>query len=555
MSRNMPEIDLKSSEIFDLQGYSFDPASLELRDADGEIVALRRQSAEVLAQLLARNGMVVSKEALMAAVWPDVAVTDDSLTQCIADIRKTIGDQEHRIVQTFPRKGYRANAQMSGSDSPSSAPPPAPQQRRAHPSLAVLGLLAIAFLAVTVFLLRPPNEPTDANDVPSIAVLAFDDFSTGDDAGYLSDAIAEGVITELARNKTLLVIARNSSFRYRAEPTDVRRIGEELDVSYVLEGSQQKSGERLRVTVQLIDTETAEHVWSHTYDMSIGDLFVVQDQIIRTVADRVGARIEERPRVESDRERVSALNLFLAGINEHRRDFSAEGTARARALNERAVEVDPDSPYGYIGLAWSYRNDAVFGWNGADREEALSIAERHADTAIDLAPDNPEAHFIRARLHTERAEMEQAIQHYERAIQLNPSDSNILNASSSPLLYVGRVDEAIARIEEAMGIDPFHPDHFHWQMAWALWEKGDCDAAVASMHRMDRITDPAHRMYAAALACAGQVEAAQEALAIFLKNSSHATLDGERARMEKQWTATGSLDRWIEDLRVAGMPE
>ncbi len=551
----MPEIDLKTYELYDLNGFFFDCASLELRDATGEIVALRHQSAEVLAALLARNSTVVGKDELIEAVWPDTSVTDDSLTQCISDIRKTIGDREHRIIQTFPRKGYRAQAQIRVPDAPSDAVQPSQMQRRARPFLAILGLLTVAVISLWVFFVRPTGEAPSDDRVPSIAVLAFDDLSAGDDAGYLSDAIAEGIITELARNRTFRVIARNSSFRYRAQPTDVRAIGDDLGVDYLLEGSQQKSAERLRVTVQLIDTGTAEHLWSHTYEVPIGDLFVVQDQIIRTVADRVGARIEERPLVESDRERVSALNLSLAAIREIRSNFSAEGNARSRALNERAVAADPNAPYGYVGLAWAYRQDAVFGWNGADRDEALTIAEHYADTAIDLAPDNPEAHFIRARLHTERGEIEQAIQRYERAIELNPSDSNVLNGSSSPLLYVGRVDEAIARIEEAMGIDPFHPDHFHWQMSWALWEKGDCDAAVSSMRRMDRIPDPAHRMYAAALACAGHVEAAREALAVFLEHSNQATLSDERTRYKGIWTAPGSVDRWIEDLRTAGMPE
>jgi TolB-like protein/DNA-binding winged helix-turn-helix (wHTH) protein len=549
----MPEIDMKSSEAFDLKGFSFDRALLELRDADGEIVALRRQSAEVLAELLAQNCTVVAKDALLAAVWPDVAVTDDSLTQCIADIRKAIGDHDHRIIQTFTRKGYRANAELRGVAEPSEAP--GAPQRRGWPWVAVVGLVAVVAVAVAVFFLRPSDETRPANDIPSIAVLAFDDFSTGEDAGYLSDAIPEGIITELARNGVLRVIARNSSFVYRAQPIDVRRVGEELGVQYVLEGSQQKSGEQLRVTVQLIDATTAEHIWTHTYYAAIGELFVVQDEIIRTVADRVGARIEERPLVVSDRARVSALALYMEGLREVRRNFSPEGNERNRALSERAIEVDPDSPFGYIGLAWSYRHDAVFGWNGADREEALSIAEEFADRAIELAPDNSEAHFIRARLHEERGEFDQANQRYARAIDLNPSDANVLNGSASPLLYVGRIEEGIERIEQAMGIDPFHPDHFHWQMSWALWENEDCDASVQSMERMDRIPDPAQRMYAAALACAGDVERAQEALAIFLATSNQATLSAERTRLEGFWTATDSLDRWIEDLRTAGMPE
>jgi len=138
---------------------------------------------------------------------------------------------------------------------------------------------------------------------------------------------------------------------------------------------------------------------------------------------------------------------------------------------------------------------------------------------------------------------------------LNPSDSNILNGSSTPLLYVGRTDDGIARIRQAMGVDPFYPDHFNWQMSWALWEKRDCDGAVLEMQKMATIPNPAQRMYAAALSCAGRIAAAREALAIFLKTSNQASLRGERERLAPIWAASGSLDRWVDDLRAAGMPE
>jgi tetratricopeptide (TPR) repeat protein len=325
-------------------------------------------------------------------------------------------------------------------------------------------------------------------------------------------------------------------------------------VDYVLEGSQQKAGDRLLVNAQLIDAHTGRHLWANLYDREIGDLFAVRQEIVRTLANRVSERID-RPLPETSEARVSALHYFLLGIAAIETDFSAEGVEALRSFALRAVEADPESPFGYINLAWAYRNDAVFGWNGADRDSALTQAEGYADRAIALDPDNADAHSVRARLHMERGEWEQANLRYDRAIELNPSDSGFLNASSGPLLYVGRTDEAIARIRQAMGIDPFFPDDFHWQLSWALWEKHDCDGAVLEMQRMATIPDPAQRMYAAALSCAGQTDAARNALAVFLRTSNQATLRGERDRLAPIWAASGSLDRWIEDLRAAGMPE
>lgn len=546
MSRNRAETDPKDPEITRIGTLVLNLATLELRDQQGEPVVLRRQSAEVLAHLARHAGSVVAKTDLIAAVWPDTFVTDDSLVQCITDIRRALGDDGRRMVQTLPRRGYRLVAVPEVSQS-------AGWFRYRGLGIAAAVLAGIVLLGAT-YLWPVQKVARDADDLPVIAVLPFEDLSAGADKGYLSDAVAQGVITELARSKSYAVIAENSSFKYRGRPTDVREIAKDLGVDYVLEGSQLKSGDRLQVNAQLIDAHTGRHLWANRYDREIGDLFVVRQEIVRTLADRVGTRID-RPLPATSAARVSALHFYQLGSAEIGANFSAEGVEAMRKLARRAVEADPNSPFGYINLAWAYRNDGVFGWNGADRDTALAQAEGYADKAIALDPENPEARFIRARLYDERGEWDRATLQYDRAIELNPSDSSILNGSSSVLLYLGRTDEAIARIRQAMGVDPFYPDHFHWQLSWALWEKRDCGGAVLEMQKMAVIPDPAQRMYAAALSCAGQMEAARKALSNFLRTSNQATLKGERERLAPIWAASGSLERWIIDLRAAGMPE
>jgi tetratricopeptide (TPR) repeat protein len=245
------------------------------------------------------------------------------------------------------------------------------------------------------------------------------------------------------------------------------------------------------------------------------------------------------------------------GVAEIDKDFSAAGNKLLRQFNLKAIEADPSSQFGYIGLAHSYRNDAAFGWHEQEHnhDEAVKRAAEYADKAILLAPDNAQTHYARARVHIEAGEIEQAIARYDQAIALNPSDSNILVGSTDALLYVGRTDEAIERIEQAKGLDPFHPDWFHWQMAWALWEKNDCKAALTAMRKMSRIWSGAHRMLAGIHACLGDERAAKEALAVFLKDSPGESISKERREWEKIWTAPGSLDRWIEHMRIAGLPE
>jgi TolB-like protein/DNA-binding winged helix-turn-helix (wHTH) protein len=558
MSRKASEIYPKSDEAITFRGFVL-TKSRELRTVEGKAVDLRSQSAEVLSVLAARQGEIVSKDALTQAVWPDTFVTDDSLTQCIADIRRALGDDKHVIVQTLPKRGYRLNADALDAASPNAAAGAERAGTRFSPRRLVLAAIVLVAAAIGAYYGAAAwqSGTVPLSDIPRIAVLPFEDFSAGADSGYLSDAVAEGIITELSRITMYAVIARNSSFRYRDQPVDTRQIGDELGVDYLLEGSQQKIGDRLKVTAQLLNAHDGSHLWANTYNRQIGDLFAVQEEIIRTLADRVGRRIE-RPSPRSDAAQVSALHYHLVGRTEIRKDYSAAGTKLLRQLNLKAIEADPNSQFGYIGLAHSYRLDAALGWHEQerDRDEALKLGAEYADKAILLAPDDAEAHYVRARIHAEAGEIEQAIARFDQAIALNPSNSEFLVGSTSPLLYVGRTDEAIDRIELAMGIDPFHLDWFHWQMGWALWEKNDCGAALAAMRKMLRIPSGAYRTLASIQACLGNEREAKEALAFFLKDSpGDSSISEERRKWEKIWTAPGSLDRWIEHMRLAGLQE
>jgi TolB-like protein/DNA-binding winged helix-turn-helix (wHTH) protein/predicted Zn-dependent protease len=559
MSRKASEIDPKSAETITFRGFVFLTKSKRLQTVEGKAVDLRSQSAEVLYALAARPGEIVSKDALMQAVWPDTFVTDDSLTQCIADIRRALGDDKHVIVQTLPKRGYRLNADASDAADPNAAAGAERARTRSSRRGFILAALVLVAAAIGTYYGAEMwrSAPVRSTDMPKIAVLPFEDFSVGADKGYLSDAVAEGIITELARSKTYAVMARNSSFRYRDQSVDARQIGVELGVDYLLEGSQQKIGDRLNVTAQLLNAHDGSHLWANTYNREVGDLFVVQQEIIRTLADRVGRRIQ-RPLPKSDAAQVSALHYHLMAIAEMRSSaFTAAGNQLVRQLSLKAIEADPNAQFGYIGLAWSYRHDATFGWHEQEhnRDEALKRAAEYADKAILLAPDDAEAHNVRARIHAEAGEMEQALARFDQAIALHPSNSSTLMGSTDPLLYVGRTDEAIDRIEQAKGIDPFHPDWLHWQMGWALWEKNDCRGALAAMRKMSRIPTGARRMLAGIYACLGNEREAKEALAVFLQDSPGQSISQERSKWEKVWTAPGSLDRWIEHMRIAGLPE
>lgn len=499
------------------EGWVFSVAERTLRTDAGQIVPLRRQSAMVLETLLRADGSILGKEQLISHVWGKAAVSDDSLSQCISDIRRALKDNDRRLLVTHTGKGYALG--------------------RPRAKNIVAGLEAAPHYVATI---------------PRIAVLAFDDFSMGEDKDFLSDAIAEGVIMQLARFKTIDVIARNSSFHYKGKHVDVRHIGEELGVHYVLEGSQQKSGELLKVTVQLIEAETGSHLWAHTYDLEIGDLFTIQDQIVNTIANRIGVRIQH-PIASADPERVSSLHWYLRGLSNIRKDFSAETNEKNKELCENAIKAGPDAPYGYVGMAWYFRNSAHFGWHNLERGHALKMGFKSAGHALRIAPENPDVHYILACLSLEANMLDQSRLALEKAIELNPSDSSYVAGSATLSLLEGETGKAIACLEAAMGIDPYHLDWFHGQMAWAQWELGDSVAALGSMNKMERVQQADQQMLAAIHADLGNVEEARKAYRTYYANGKEPTTSQYRAEWEERWISPGSLDRWIQQMRVAGM--
>lgn len=556
MSRKGGEIGTNSSEIVHLGDFTFSVETLEIQNAAGQTIDLRNQSADVLAVLVRHVGEIVPKDTLIETVWADTFVTDDSLVQCIADIRRALDDKDHKLVQTFPKKGYKLNATLAHTAEKPVCAGGVPRAgflvgRRgiaAIVSLVTLTLVGAAYLTFN----DPPRS--ESNGPPRIAVLAFDDFSAGEDKGYLSDAIAEGIITELARSRFYDVIARNSSFRYRGQPVDIHQIGEELGVQYVLEGSQQKSGDKLKVTAQLIDATTGEHLWAHTYNQNIGDLFVVQDQIVRTLADRVGERLM-RPSPVSDPDKVTAQHLFLTARQFVVDDFSETSNWKAYETVQKIFQVDPNSHYAHLGMVFVLRHAGEFGWHDWDRQEAFDTALEHGLKALEIAADDPSTHYLLALLRGSRGENEEALAHYDKAVALNPSASRYLAASATPLLNVGRTDEAIERLERAKGIDPFHSRTVHWRMGWALWQKGNCEGALDAFLQMDKIVKGAHRMLAAIYACLGEVEKAQDAYKVFYADAHEPTIAEQRAESIDTWTAPGALERYLDHMRIAGMKD
>ncbi len=342
-------------EVFRFSGFKLVPGRGLLRD-DGAEVPLRAKSLDLLWFLVGNAGRVISKDELLGAVWNGLAVSEDSLTQCVHDVRRALADHEQSLIRTVPRRGY-----LFAGDAASQPPQP----------------VAAA--------LPPQAKP----DKPSLAVLPFLNLSGDPAQDYFADGIVEEIITALTRMKWLFVIARNSSFVYKGRATDLKTVSQELGVRYLLEGSVRKSGDRVRVSAQLIDAESGAHLWAEKFDATLEDIFDLQDHITANVVGAIAPRLElaEIDRVgRKATANLQAYDYYLRGLVGFYQ-ITRPGNDEALANLYRAIEIDPGfaTAYGVAARFLVQRNSG--GWID-DVAREFGEAERLARRAIELGQDD-----------------------------------------------------------------------------------------------------------------------------------------------------------------------
>jgi TolB-like protein/DNA-binding winged helix-turn-helix (wHTH) protein len=531
---------LNRSEI-QLGTLVFDTVVRDLHDADGGRVELRNKSSEVLARLALQPGKVVSKSEIMDAVWPDVAVSDESLTQCVVDIRRAVGDKDQRILTTHVGKGYSLSvgSSMAGS--------------RVSSLQAMVVVLALAVTGAAGWWFSRLDPA--ASDTARIAILAFDDLSAGEDRGWLGDGIAEGVTTELASYREFLVIARNSSFSFRDKPVDITEIAAQLDADYIVEGSKQKSGNRLRVTAQLLDGRDGTHIWAHEFDADIGELFDVQSQIARSISAGIGHELAWVPPRAGGREAVSALHYFHKG-NEEFQQGTRESYRRAQQFYERSIKSDSDAPFGYAGMATLIWSESSKGWIFGDmpRNDLLKMGVGYAEKAISADPTYYLSHIARGDLYNSAGEHENAILSYQKAVELNPSSSVAMVLAAEPLLYLDRAEEAIATIETAIDVNPIVPDWYRNIQSRSLWWSGRCEEGVATIKKRAQLRPWDYRALIMNLVCLNRIDEARAAGEKILELDPSFTVS-EHARRIVGINFPKYEKRWVSSLRAAGLPE
>ncbi|WP_170979255.1 winged helix-turn-helix domain-containing tetratricopeptide repeat protein [Roseomonas sp. HF4] len=513
-------------EVLHFAGVTLDLGRGSLRNAAGAEVPLAPKPFDLLRTLAREAGRTVSKDALLDAVWPGVTVTEDSLFQAVRDARRAIGDEDGRVLRSVPRRGYMLDAVVNAAP----AVPPV-----AEP-------------------LTPPE------DRPSLVVLPFANLSGDAEQDYFADGMVEEITSALGCIRSFFVIARNSAFTYKGRAMDVRQVGRELGVRYVLEGSVRKAGGRVRIACQLAEAETGRQLWSERFDAALDDVFELQDRVTEAVA---GALEPSLQRAEIDRvlrkgaQDLSAYDLFLQGLALMNLP-KTESLLEAKSLFSRAVEIDPGfgAAYGMLGQCISLLKAA--GVRVPPTEE-IAEARRVARLAVEHGRDDTTA-LCGAAFALAYAGMDPdaAAVLIARASALNPNSARVWGFAAYVSNLHGDTDSAIASAERALRLSPRDPFRYAFlhQLTLAHNQAGRHEDAVAWGRRAvgeNPNSVQALRTLAAALALAGRLDEARATMAEMLRLAPDVRLSTLSVR--GPFKSEAYIQRISEAYRLAGMPE
>ena len=521
---------------FLFEDHVLDTDRRELRRGAQEI-PVGPQVFDLLVYLVQNRERVVTKDELLDAVWSRRFVSESNLTTRINAARKAIGDsgEEQRLIRTVPRKGFR-----------------------------FVGVVSIAAETATKEVparTATTRIPLPLPDKPSIAVLPFQNLSGDPEQEYFTDGMVEDITTALSRIGWLFVIARNSSFTYKGKTVDVKQVGHELGVRYVLEGSVRKGRSRVRITGQLIDATTGGHIWADRFDGTLEDVFELQDRVTASV---VGAIEPQLQRAEIQRagrkptESLDAYDYFLRGTARLHL-YTKDSLLEARELYQRATELDPNyaSPYGMA--AWCILRLRVNGrLTDPDREIADGV--RLARRAAALGKDDPTAlsssGYCLARL---AGEVETGAAHIERALTLNPNLAAAWSASGWVRIFLGEPADAIKLFERAIRLSPL--DLFAFiacaGMSAAHLFAGRYDEALSWVRKASHEEPNAAttwQLAAVAYALSDRIVEARKAMARLREIDPGLRLSN-LARVALPFRRPEELACWTEGLRKAGLPE
>jgi TolB-like protein len=501
-------------------------------------VAIEPQVFDLLVYLLENRDRVVSKDDLIAAIWHGRIVSESTLTSRINAARKAIGDsgRDQNLIRTFSRKGFRfvgtLQSQPAGGELPEQAVAPATDAGEA--ARAVLSPL----------------------DRPAIAVLPFTNMSDEPEQEYFSEGISEDIITALSKLRWFYVMARNSSFIYRGKAVHIKRVGEELGVGYIVEGSVRKEANRVRITAQLNNASTGLQIWSEHYDRSLADVFAVQDEITQAIVAAIEPQLYAAESFRAQRkapDSMDAWDLVMRALSHYWRVTRQDNTV-AQALLEKAISIDPNYGQGLGLLAASHTFGAHMGWE--DMATAIPIGERAALAAIQADSEDPWAHYALGSVYLFTRRFDDSLAEFELALRLNPSFAPARGYYGVTLAYCGRWEEGDLAARQALRLSPRDPFAavYCGVVAYSQFVGGEYEEAIRmSREALRRRADfvGAHRVLAAAAGMTGVKEVAEAALLELRRAQPNISLTWIAQQIP--FRRDVDRDRYLEGFRRAGL--
>ena len=486
---------------------------------DGKLVPIGTRGVALLSALIDADGATIGKNTLLEMAWPGLAIEEGNLTVQIANLRKAMGPRSdgQDWILTVPRVGYR--------------------------------------------LLRVQPEPILTNTLPSLAVMPFDNLSGDSAQDYFADGFVEDLITALSRFKSFAVAPRSATLVYKGKAVDIRQLGRDLGVRYVLNGSVRRAGKQIRISAQLVDVESGAQLWAEKFDGKFGDVFDMQDSVVESVVAIVEPRVKRAEIERSRRKRpdsLDAYDLYLQAMPDVY-SMRPERNARAIALLEQAAKLDPSfAPASAMaGVAYLARHTMQLA--GANPEGDVKRALHHARTALADGSEDAtvlaNAGFLFAQL---GFQYDEGFALLRRAVEENPNNSGVLTNIGIACLLAGDLAEGEAYLQRAVRLNRNEFDT-HWQLtgiAHIRMAEGKYEEALEVAKRSLGVNsgyDATYWMIIAANAYLGRMEDARDGVRKLQEISPHVSLArirrGQRARDPHR------IDVLIEGMRLAGLPE
>jgi len=481
-------------------------SELNQLERDGETVRLEPRVGELLACLAGSANHVISRAQIMEAIWPNVVVGDEAINNAINKLRRALGDdrQQPAYIETLPKLGYRLIAPVEAVSPAADVPPEvaanAVSRANAGPERILVGVAAILILGILSWVYFHGNTPPAEADgksasdqlasvgTPSILVMPFKNIGSDPEDDVFIDGVTADIITDLSKLSNLLVIADQTAFSFSDRQVSPREAGRELDVKFILDGNVRRSGDGLRVNVQLIETDTGYSLWANRYDRQLQNIFEIQDEITGSIVKALSIRLtsQEKNAIKSIATTdFHAYELFLKGLqkfNSHIREDSES----AIADYQRALEIDPGFArvYGALGviLARNYR----LGWTDSP-QDTIDRALAYANKAVEIDATVPQVYWALGYVHLHRKEFTEATAAVEQAIRLAPNYADGFGLLALIQNAQGNWREAIENVTRGMQLNPYYSYDYPYNLGRAYYIGGRYKEAIDALaHALDK---------------------------------------------------------------------